>query len=159
MIGNIDGDQPKPKSTSFRSKLSFELSDPGNGLPQRAIARCSEKMKMRMSGLPRVARTGTDDLHENGCVIFPVLLLLAGPASARMSRMQAVETCVAQAHHAMGVNNNPFDTSANSRAGVGIYSGCMRNIATRFDKLAENYLAALKLVAVRIWLRRNESTS
>lgn len=61
-------------------------------------------------------------------IAVPALLLLAAPASARMSRMQAVETCVAQAHQAMGVNNNPFDTSANSRAGVGIYSGCMRNL-------------------------------
>jgi transposase len=34
-----------------------------------------------------------------------------------------------------------------------------RRVATRYDKLAENYLAALKLVAVRIWLRDNESTS
>jgi transposase len=34
-----------------------------------------------------------------------------------------------------------------------------RRIATRYDKLAENFLAALKLVAVRIWLRGNESTS
>lgn len=34
-----------------------------------------------------------------------------------------------------------------------------RRIATRYDKLAENYLAALKLVAIRIWLRVNESTS
>jgi transposase len=34
-----------------------------------------------------------------------------------------------------------------------------RRIATRYDKLAENYLAALKLVAIRIWLRGNESTS
>lgn len=34
-----------------------------------------------------------------------------------------------------------------------------RRIATRYDKLAENYLAALKLVAVRIWLRGNESTA
>ncbi|ESX59542.1 hypothetical protein X759_36380 [Mesorhizobium sp. LSHC420B00] len=34
-----------------------------------------------------------------------------------------------------------------------------RRIATRYDKLAENYLAALKLVCVRIWLRVNESTS
>jgi hypothetical protein len=59
---------------------------------------------------------------------LPALLLVAAPASARMSRMQAVETCVAQAHQAMGTNNNPFDTSANSRAGVGIYSGCMRNL-------------------------------
>ena len=28
-----------------------------------------------------------------------------------------------------------------------------RRIATRYDKLAENFLAALKLAAVRIWLR------
>jgi transposase len=28
-----------------------------------------------------------------------------------------------------------------------------RRIATRYDKLAENYLAAQKLVAVRLWLR------
>lgn len=28
-----------------------------------------------------------------------------------------------------------------------------RRIATRYDKLDENYLAALKLVIVRIWLR------
>jgi transposase len=34
-----------------------------------------------------------------------------------------------------------------------------RRIATRYDKLAENYLAALKLVALRNWLRGNESTS
>lgn len=34
-----------------------------------------------------------------------------------------------------------------------------RRIATRYDKLAENYLAAIKLVSVRIWLRDNESTS
>ncbi|MER9390445.1 IS5 family transposase [Mesorhizobium sp. M0435] len=33
-----------------------------------------------------------------------------------------------------------------------------RRIATRYDKLAENYLAALKLVSIRIWLRSNEST-
>lgn len=34
-----------------------------------------------------------------------------------------------------------------------------RRVATRYDKLADNYLAALKLVSVRIWLRDNESTS
>jgi transposase len=34
-----------------------------------------------------------------------------------------------------------------------------RRIATRYDKTAENFLAALKLVAVRVWLRGNESTS
>ena len=34
-----------------------------------------------------------------------------------------------------------------------------RRIATRYDKTAESFLAALKLVAVRIWLRDYESTS
>ena len=34
-----------------------------------------------------------------------------------------------------------------------------RRIATRYDKTAENYLAALRLVSVRIWLRAYESTA
>jgi hypothetical protein len=65
---------------------------------------------------------------KTAAIVLPAVLLVVGPASARMSRMQAVETCVAQAHQAMGTNNNPFDTSANSRAGLGIYAGCMRNM-------------------------------
>ena len=34
-----------------------------------------------------------------------------------------------------------------------------RRIATRYDKLASNYLAALKLASVRLWLRDYESTT
>jgi transposase len=34
-----------------------------------------------------------------------------------------------------------------------------RRIATRYDKLAANYLAFVKLAAIRIWLRAYESTS
>ena len=34
---------------------------------------------------------------------------------------------------------------------------CQR-VATRFDKLAANYLAFVKLASIRIWLRANEST-
>ena len=33
-----------------------------------------------------------------------------------------------------------------------------RHIATRYDKTAENFLAALKIVAVRLWLRDYEPT-
>ena len=33
-----------------------------------------------------------------------------------------------------------------------------RRIATRYDKLAANYLAFVKLASIRIWLRANEST-
>jgi transposase len=33
-----------------------------------------------------------------------------------------------------------------------------RRVATRYDKLAANYLAFIKLESIRIWLRANEST-
>jgi transposase len=33
-----------------------------------------------------------------------------------------------------------------------------RRVATRYDKLAANYLAFVKLASIRIWLRANEST-
>lgn len=32
-----------------------------------------------------------------------------------------------------------------------------RGVATRYDKLAENYLAGVKLASLRIWMRANES--
>jgi len=32
-----------------------------------------------------------------------------------------------------------------------------RHVATRYDKLAANYLAFVKLASIRIWLRANES--
>ena len=35
----------------------------------------------------------------------------------------------------------------------------LRRIATRYDKLAENYLAFIKLACVRVWLRAYESTA
>ncbi len=34
-----------------------------------------------------------------------------------------------------------------------------RRIATRYEKLAANYLAMIKLAAIRIWLRVSESTT
>ena len=34
-----------------------------------------------------------------------------------------------------------------------------RRVATRYDKLAANYLAFIKLASIRIWLRANESTT
>ena len=34
-----------------------------------------------------------------------------------------------------------------------------RGVATRYDKLAENYLAGVKLASTRIWLRHNESVT
>jgi transposase len=33
-----------------------------------------------------------------------------------------------------------------------------RRIATRYDKLAANYLAFIQLASIRLWLRVNEST-
>jgi transposase len=34
-----------------------------------------------------------------------------------------------------------------------------RRVATRYDKLAANYLAFVQLASIRLWLRANESTS
>jgi len=34
-----------------------------------------------------------------------------------------------------------------------------RGVATRYDKLAENYLAGIKLASARIWMRHNESVA
>ena len=34
-----------------------------------------------------------------------------------------------------------------------------RAVATRYEKLASNYLATVKLAAIRIWLRHNESVT
>jgi transposase len=33
-----------------------------------------------------------------------------------------------------------------------------RRVATRYDKLATNYLAFIQLASIRLWLRVNEST-
>jgi len=33
-----------------------------------------------------------------------------------------------------------------------------RRVATRYDKLAANYLAFVQLASIRLWLRTNEST-
>ena len=35
----------------------------------------------------------------------------------------------------------------------------LRRVATRYEKLAANFLAMIKLAAIRIWLRYNESTT
>lgn len=34
-----------------------------------------------------------------------------------------------------------------------------RRVATRYDKLADNFLAMVQLAAIRLWLRANESTA
>ena len=34
-----------------------------------------------------------------------------------------------------------------------------RRVATRYNKLAANYLAFIQLASIRLWLRVNESTS
>ncbi|MGB3580257.1 MAG: transposase, partial [Roseiarcus sp.] len=33
-----------------------------------------------------------------------------------------------------------------------------RRVATRYDKLAANYLAFIKIASIRVWLRAKEST-
>jgi hypothetical protein len=48
------------------------------------------------------------------------------------------------------------------RAALSAFFGYMeqppRSIATRYDRLAANYLAFIKLASIRLWLRTYEST-
>ena len=39
-----------------------------------------------------------------------------------------------------------------------VLNGIFWRVATRYDKLAANYLAFVKLASIRVWLRANEST-
>jgi transposase len=41
----------------------------------------------------------------------------------------------------------------------GAYRAPYRRVATRYDKLAANYLAFIQLASIRLWLRINESTT
>jgi transposase len=45
-----------------------------------------------------------------------------------------------------------------SELGRALIKHC-RRVATRYDKLAANYLAFVQLASIRLWLRANESAS
>ena len=52
---------------------------------------------------------------------------------------------------ARGISRNLIERSSTRSSNVGA-------VATRYDKLAANYPAFIKLASIRIWLRANEST-
>jgi transposase len=53
------------------------------------------------------------------------------------------------------ISIEPGIWSSGSSAG----SSTARRVATRYDKLAANYLAFVQLASIRLWLRANESTA
>jgi len=58
---------------------------------------------------------------------------------------------------------HPFDPEAYKRRNLVERAFCrlkdFRRIATRYDKLAGNFLAMVKLASMRLWLRAYESTA
>ncbi len=60
-------------------------------------------------------------------------------------------------------NLHPFDPSAYRGRNVIERAFCLlkdwRRVATRYDKLARNFLAAVALASTRIWIRNYESTT
>ena len=82
---------------------------------------------------------------------------------ATSSEIRCAASCnVSQGTGAFGAS---APSSSRSRTEFVIRSGPFnklkqfRRIATRYEKLAANYLAMIKIATIRIWLRANESTA
>ena len=75
-----------------------------------------------------------------------------------------IDTSVVRVHrHGACIADNNHQDMGRSRGGLmsKIHAVVDANglpVATRYDKLAANYLAFVKLASIRIWLRANEST-
>lgn len=65
-------------------------------------------------------------------LVSVMILVPAGSASAaKMSRDAAVEQCVAQAQKNMSGNAASMNSSSDSKAGVAVYSACMKKLGFR----------------------------
>lgn len=75
---------------------------------------------------------------------------------AHDGKVQVIDTSVVRVHQQRATAKEDRNHClGRSRGGL---TTKIRALFTPEDKRAENYIAALKLVAVRIWLRDNEST-
>jgi len=85
-------------------------------------------------------------------------------AAGHDAAVQMIDTSVARVHqHGACIADNNHQDMGRSRGGLisKIHAVVDANglpVATRYDKLAANYLAFVKLASIRIWLRANEST-
>jgi transposase len=72
-------------------------------------------------------------------------------AAGHDAAVQMIDTSVVRVHqHGACISDNNHQRFFNK------IKQC-RRVATRYDKLAANYLAFVKLASIRIWLRANES--
>ena len=68
------------------------------------------------------------------------------------SQLRSRRSLSASAHICIARESVPCSIGSSARSSNG------RRVATRYDKLAANYLAFVKLASIRIWLRAKEST-
>jgi transposase len=74
-------------------------------------------------------------------------------AAGHDATVQMIDTSIVRVHQ------HGACVSRNKRQSMGNKIKQCRRVATRYDKLAANYLAFIQLASIRLWLRVNESTS
>ena len=124
----------------------------GDGLPLRLIitaGQCSDKAAVPdlLAGLPAAHALVADRGYDSRAILD--LVAAAGgqahiPTQSRVKLQRSVEPTLYRQRNLI----ERFFCKLKQ----------FRRVATRFDKLARNFLAALALTASRLWLRAIEST-
>jgi transposase len=105
------------------------------------------------------ARIYWRDCSRNQCCWQIASMTQTGSKRSSISRRVSQYSAEAQAKGASLLQPLPVSHAHNlAERFFNMIKQC-RRIATRYNKLAANYLAFVKLAAIRIWLRVYESTS
>ena len=84
-------------------------------------------------------------------------LIMEAFAEAHDSSVQMIDTSIVRVHQHGGCAGGS-ETRLMGRSRGGLTTKIHARVDTWYDKLAANYLAFIKLAAIRIWLRAYEST-
>ena len=80
-------------------------------------------------------------------------------AGAHDAAVQMIDTSIVRVHqHGACITRNRSHARNLVERFFNKIKHC-RRVATRYDKLAANYLAFVQLASIRLWLRVNESAS
>lgn len=120
---------------------------------------------------------GLQSLHLAEHMVWPLGVQCSNIdalAAAHDATVQMIDTSIVRVHqHGACIKRNRRQLMGRSRGGltskihalvdtnglpVRLALQC-RRVATRYDKLAANYLAFVQLASIRLWLRAYESTS
>lgn len=140
--GHRAAPRPRPKSANSRSELRLARSAKTASVPGSGIGTTPPRPVLKIQpSRPTVAMMpiGSEPLRPrkaHGPTSRHGAIATSRSASARISIVPAI-----------------WSSGSSTR------SSHRRRVATRYDKLAANYLAFVQLASIRLWLRVNESAS